>query len=175
MNAHRDESALHSLLSAEFYHNKDNTYNRCGVENSTPHPLCPSCTHTPEPMHAASISPLTVISHLQCTCSRPVISGYPSGAANPHHIFAIAHFLCFYNPLSLSFSLSLPLSLSLSLSGFPAAHAVETLYLIHYNTSRLTPSQMGGWLTLELDNCAALLFEWLLRSPLAPPPTPLTF
>lgn len=55
---------------------------------------------------------------------------------------------------TLYFSLSLflwcALSLSLSLSGFPVAHAVETLYLIHYNTSPLTPSQMGGWLMLAL-------------------------
>lgn len=56
--------------------------------------------------------------------------------------------------LPLSYSMSL-FSLSLSVSRSPVAHAAETLYLIHYNTSRLTPSQMGGWLLLVLANWAA--------------------
>lgn len=56
--------------------------------------------------------------------------------------------LCsFYPPPSCSVTLSLYRS--------TVAHAAGTLYLIHYNTSRLTLSQMGGWVSLLLANWSA--------------------
>lgn len=93
-------------------------------------------------------SPASPAVHL-CLSTTPVIPGCLSGAANPHRIFARLSLPLLLLPF---LTQSPSLSPCLSLSRFPVAHAAETLYLIHYNTSRLTPSQMGDWLLLVLAN-----------------------
>lgn len=97
----------------------------------------PTCSHTT----ASSFQ-----SHLTCSAPVPVhYSSHPrlSVRCSKSSLRSCLAFpsLCFSSPPSLSHS--------------PIAHAAETLYLIHYNTSRLTPSQMGGWLLLVLANWAA--------------------
>lgn len=87
------------------------------------------------------------------TCSAPVPVHHSS---HPRlSIMCSKSSLCVCLSLPPSASPNLSLSLSLSVSCFPVAHAAETLYLIHYNTSRLTPSQMGCRLLLVPANWAA--------------------
>lgn len=119
-------------------------------------PAGTSLSHTQTHVHLS-----TTASSFQCqsfqsllTCSAPVPvhhSSHPKLSVRCSK--SSSHFCPSLPPsasLTLPHSVSLSLSPCLSLSRFPVAHATETLYLIHYDTSRLTPSQMGDWLLLVL-------------------------
>ena len=145
------------------------TTNTTGVEpNPSWHILIPhihthTYTHTHTHTHTNTHTPhynslrLPVSSFQSClTCSAPVPVHHSSHPRLSVRCNESSSRFC--PSLPPSGSLTLPpsplpnLALSPSLSCSPVAHAAETLYLIHYNTSRLTPSQMGGWLLLVLAN-----------------------
>lgn len=116
-------------------------------------PAGTSLSHTHTPLCNSLRLPVSSFqSHLTCSAPVPVHhSSHPRLSVRCSE--SSSHF-CPSLPPSAFLTLPPLLSLPLSLSPFrsPVAHAAETLYLIHYNTSRLTLSQMGGWLLLVLAN-----------------------
>lgn len=92
-------------------------------------------------------------SHLTCSAPVPV---HPS--SHPRLSIRCSKSslrLCPSLPPLCSFNPPPSCSVTLSLYRSTVAHAAESLYLIHYNTSRLTLSQMGGWVSLLLANWSA--------------------
>lgn len=123
--------------------------------HSNPSEHMPSQKHTNTQTLCGSLQ-FPVSSHLQCTCACPPLQSSQA-------VRQVQWILIVLSPVSPSLSFSYPppslsLNLPLSLSRSTVAHAAETLYLIHYNTSRLTPSQMGGWVLLVLANWAVGCF-----------------
>lgn len=123
--------------------------------HSNPSEHMPSQKHTNTQTLCGSLQ-FPVSSHLQCTCACPPLQSSQA-------VHQVQWILIVLSPVSPSLSFSYPppslsLNLPLSLSRSTVAHAAETLYLIHYNTSRLTPSQMGGWVLLVLANWAVGCF-----------------
>lgn len=123
--------------------------------HSNPSEHMPSQKHTNTQTLCGSLQ-FPVSSHLQCTCACPPLQSSQA-------VRQVQWILIVLSPVSPSLSFSYPppslsLNLPLSLSRSTVAHAAETLYLIHYNTSRLTPLQMGGWVLLVLANWAVGCF-----------------
>lgn len=148
------------LLPAEHMHTvaTTTTTNTTGVESNPSWHMLSSPTnmhtHTSLEQPTAFNFKRPVLSHLQCTCACPPRQSSQSVRCreSTSHFSPVSPSLCFFHPSTLNLPVSPSLSLSLPVSRSPVAHAAETLYLIHYNTSRLTPSQMGGWLLLVLAN-----------------------